>query len=72
MITQNNDLITQNNVFIKRNYAFTTKYFTISGDLEHLGHLDYYPSGGSSQPGCQIGGPDYLQDRMCSNSRYVK
>ncbi len=40
-----------------------------SGDLHQLGHMDFYPSGGSEQPGCglgrsQISGLGLLQSRV--------
>ena len=39
------------------------------GDLNPLGHMDFYPEGGSSQPGCGIFGPDYLPADICSHKR---
>jgi len=40
-----------------------------AGDLHQMGHADYYPQGGSEQPGCGFGGPDALPGGICSHRR---
>jgi len=41
-----------------------------SGTILHIGHLDFYPSGGSVQPGC-VFGIDAMPGGVCSHRRAI-
>ena len=46
-------------------------YMTVrSGTILHIGHLDFYPSGGSVQPGC-VFGIDAMPGGVCSHRRAI-
>ena len=46
-------------------------YLTVrSGTILHIGHLDFYPSGGSVQPGC-VFGIDAMPGGVCSHRRAI-
>ena len=55
-------------------YMTVTKIFLYmivrSGTILHIGHLDFYPSGGSVQPGC-VFGIDAMPGGVCSHRRAI-